>query len=1025
MFRKIVIIRIVNIRSVLAMLHCLIPIVCFAEGPPVRSAGELSFPPFSIEKKDGSADGFSVELMREALKAMGREVSFVAKPWEEIKNDLIAGKLDALPIVGRTPEREKEFDFTVPYITLYGAVFTRKDTQGIERLEDLRDRRIGVMRGNNAEDFMIRQGLTDQLITTTTIKDALLMLSRGTLDAVVAQRLVGINLINKLKLENLETAIAPLRAFSQEFCFAVSEGNKTLLADLNEGLSVIVANGTYEVLYDKWLSSYIDKHEKILHYLKITSALAILLFLILLTIYQRMHLKGHRQLKASEKRYRTLFENMTQGALYLNRHGKLIACNQATLNLFGLSYDQLAIETSQANPWKLINEDGTDFSSDQHPSIQALQTGEPVHNIIAGIYNQKKGKQVWLSINAIPLFNSDLWKPNQIFVILHEITEIRKAKEDLKIERQRLQHILEGTRAGTWEWNLTTGETIFNNRWAEIIGYTLDEISPVSIETWLHFCHPRDLEESNRLIQKHLAGELDYYQVELRMRHKNGDWVWVLDRGKVVSYAKDGTPVWMAGTHTDVTQRKQAEESLRESIAINQTMLRSIPDLVWLKDPHGVYLSCNPAFEGFIGLSEDEIIGKRDADLPTGDLSGFTSTCDQVNLRLGEACTKEQWVPFADSGKTLLMLTTKTPTYDQTGKIIGVLGIARDITKQYHTQEEVREKESYQRALLDNFPFKVWLKDTQSRFLAVNQPFALYAGYSDANDLRGKSDFDIWPNDLAEAYRRDDLEVMDNQLKKEIIEESVDTSGRKWVETYKAPVLGNNNELFGTVGFSHDISSIKQAEEIRVLNLEKQRDELIQEIHHRIKNHLQGLISLLDHRKNYGKNNTDPIGEVITQIESIATVYGLQTERLSGQIILHQMLDAIVFSISGISQVPLAVSYQDEYSEIRIDRDKAVAISLVINELIMNAVKHSRYTKNGKISISCDRQPEHIAINIVNPGVLPNDFDLQSNQGLGTGLSLALAMLPIRGARISISCQDNEVFTELIISSPLITDGIT
>jgi PAS domain S-box-containing protein len=130
----------------------------------------------------------------------------------------------------------------------------------------------------------------------------------------------------------------------------------------------------------------------------------------------------------------------------------------------------------------------------------------------------------------------------------------------LREERERLAGILTGTHAGTWEWNVQTGELLINERWAEIIGYPLAELSPVTVETWKRHCHPDDLEVSNELLERHFRGESDYYELELRMRHQDGSWVWVLDRGRVTSRTKDGRPLMMMGIHQDITPRKRAEE---------------------------------------------------------------------------------------------------------------------------------------------------------------------------------------------------------------------------------------------------------------------------------------------------------------------------------------------------------------------------------------------------------------------------------------------------------------------------------
>jgi PAS domain S-box-containing protein len=126
----------------------------------------------------------------------------------------------------------------------------------------------------------------------------------------------------------------------------------------------------------------------------------------------------------------------------------------------------------------------------------------------------------------------------------------------------RTRFIIDGTRVGTWEWNVQTGETVFNERWAEIVGYTLAELSPTSIQTWTNLAHPEDLQRSGELLHKHFAGELPYYECETRVRHKAGHWVWVLDRGMVSSRTAEGHPYWMHGTHQDITERKQAELEL-------------------------------------------------------------------------------------------------------------------------------------------------------------------------------------------------------------------------------------------------------------------------------------------------------------------------------------------------------------------------------------------------------------------------------------------------------------------------------
>ncbi|MDL2337961.1 MAG: PAS domain-containing protein, partial [Pseudomonadota bacterium] len=155
--------------------------------------------------------------------------------------------------------------------------------------------------------------------------------------------------------------------------------------------------------------------------------------------------------------------------------------------------------------------------------------------------------------------------PLRSFAISEDITLHRHAERALATERQRLTNIVEGTHAGTWEWHVQTGELRFNERWAQIIGYTLAELEPLSIQAWMSRGHPDDLLRSTELLAQHFAGQTEHYECETRRRHRDGHWVWILARGRVITWTADGNPEWMYGTHLDISPRKREEEALRKS----------------------------------------------------------------------------------------------------------------------------------------------------------------------------------------------------------------------------------------------------------------------------------------------------------------------------------------------------------------------------------------------------------------------------------------------------------------------------
>jgi signal transduction histidine kinase/ABC-type amino acid transport substrate-binding protein/ActR/RegA family two-component response regulator len=186
---------------------------------------------------------------------MGREVTFGLGPWSSVKFWLEEGLVECLPLVGRTPEREALFDFTFPYMSLHGTVVVRSDCDSIRSVEDLSGLVVGVMAGDNAEEFLLRGDYGVTLVSTPSFEDALLMLSAGSVDAVVIQRLVGLRLVSEMGLVDLRVMDWPIEGFRQDFCFAVREGNDSLLAVLNEGLSIVMADGTHSYLHSRWFAS--------------------------------------------------------------------------------------------------------------------------------------------------------------------------------------------------------------------------------------------------------------------------------------------------------------------------------------------------------------------------------------------------------------------------------------------------------------------------------------------------------------------------------------------------------------------------------------------------------------------------------------------------------------------------------------------------------------------------------------------------------------------------------------------------
>ena len=181
-----------------------------------------------------------------------------------------------------------------------------------------------------------------------------------------------------------------------------------------------------------------------------------------------------------------------------------------------------------------------------------------------------EGNKLWYHSTIVPV-KSDDGQIEYIMVISLEITERKRAEASqeealaaLYLERQRLDYVIEGSRLGTWAWNIKENSALFNEMWATLLGYTMDEVGPSSYELWKSLGHPDDVPQIEDLLQQCATGEMLDYSSEFRMRHKDGHWVWILDRGRVMTHDAEGRPLEMFGTHTDITELKIVEAELEK-----------------------------------------------------------------------------------------------------------------------------------------------------------------------------------------------------------------------------------------------------------------------------------------------------------------------------------------------------------------------------------------------------------------------------------------------------------------------------
>ncbi|HMQ51935.1 MAG TPA: PAS domain-containing protein, partial [Anaerolineae bacterium] len=212
-------------------------------------------------------------------------------------------------------------------------------------------------------------------------------------------------------------------------------------------------------------------------------------------------------------------------------------------------------------------------------------------------YGDPQAPDGYISVNNYTTAKEYSPQEIELFIELSKIIHLRskqlQSQAALQASEIRLELALQGAELGTWDWQVQTGEVIFDERWAEMLGYKLDEVEP-TVSGWQKLMHPDDIPAVMATLTDHLEGRTLIYQTEHRLRAKSGEWKWVLDTGKVFERDSEGKPLRATGTHQDITQRKEMEQQL-----VQQERLAAVGQLA-----AGIAHDFNNLLTGILGFSE-------------------------------------------------------------------------------------------------------------------------------------------------------------------------------------------------------------------------------------------------------------------------------------------------------------------------------------------------------------------------------------------------------------------------------------
>ena len=402
-----------------------------------------------------------------------------------------------------------------------------------------------------------------------------------------------------------------------------------------------------------------------------------------------------------------------------------------------------------------------------------------------------------------------------------DITTRKQAELALRESEDRLRHVLAATQEAVWDWDLDSGVVVHNLRWCRLLGIA-DDLTEHPMAVFRTCIHPDDRARVDAGIETAKQGDRRYVD-EYRLRHVDGHYLWVSDRGRVVARGDAGQALRMVGAVADISQRRAADEHLRKlALAVEQS-----PECILITDLDARIEYVNDAFERNTGYSRDEVIGANPRILKSGKTSASVVR-DLWQTLTGGHTWKGGFTNRRKDGSEYVEFAIITPLRQADGRITHYVSVQEDITEKrrlgeeldrhrHHLEDmveartdELRRQSHALQALIDNLPHMAWLKDTERRFIAVNRVIAEANGIS-PTEMLGKTSSDLWPPEIAQQYERDDAEVMATRRQK-MVEEPVATVPGSLYETFRAPILDTDGSVLGTVGFSRDIKPQREME---------------------------------------------------------------------------------------------------------------------------------------------------------------------------------------------------------------------
>ncbi len=681
--------------------------------------------------------------------------------------------------------------------------------------------------------------------------------------------------------------------------------------------------------------------------------------------------KSRIKIKTSEERFRTVVESAIDGIITADVSGKVVFVNESFQRIFQYSEDEILGKSVK----KFMPERFREKYDTQLDHFQ--KTGE--HKLVGrtfqsrGLRKDDKEFPFEMSITT--------WEvEGEIFTtsIIRDITERKKAEKTQAI----LSAIVENSEESIIGKDLK-GKILSWNKGAEqTYGYKAVEVLGKNVS--LIFLHGSD--ELRQILEIISRGEkIDHY--ETKRITKDGE---IIEISLTVSPIRDsnGKIVGASSIARDISKEKKAEKALTESEAQLSLVTANMADIICQASTDGSYIYVSPSVKSVLGYEPMEMIGRSMFDFIHPEDRENVTSCMQDAV--GKCMTQSAQYRYIRADGTYVWLGTMgTPLFNKDGNVTGFVCNSRDITQQKNAEDALIESEEKYRTLIESAKDPITVVDENGIIYLVNK-----AGAHNLNmeppDLLGSSIWDIFPES---AERQIEL-IKKVYSTGEVLEVEMPVSYDnvvKWYSTSFQPLWGPQNKVQNVQIIARDITDIKETQ-IKLEQALKDKDMLMKEIYHRVKNNLMVISSLLNLQSRFIKD--EEAKGIFKESQDRAHSMALIHERLYRSTDLKNMdfgdyirtlaMDLFRTYVSDPSRIKLEMEVED----IMIDINTAIPLGLIVNELLSNSMKHAFPGDNsGVIKVKFNKKDDNCILEVSDTGVgFPTDLQLDKTDSLGLQL---------------------------------------